>query len=80
VVQNQLGQIVRETLSQKYPTLKGLVEWLSGWRACLASVRLLRSNPSTIPPPKKKEKKREKTIATWKQVSIDPMPSKWCRQ
>jgi hypothetical protein len=28
-VQNQPGQIVRETLSQKYPSQKkGLVEWL----------------------------------------------------
>jgi hypothetical protein len=28
VVQSQLGQIVCETLSQKYLTQKGVVEWL----------------------------------------------------
>jgi hypothetical protein len=28
VVQSQPGQIIRETLSQKYLTQKGLVKWL----------------------------------------------------
>jgi hypothetical protein len=28
VVRSQPGEIVQETLSRKYPTQKGLVEWL----------------------------------------------------
>jgi hypothetical protein len=38
-VQSQLGQIVRETLSRKYPSQKGLLEWLK--------VKALSSSPST---------------------------------
>jgi hypothetical protein len=29
MVQSQPGQIIRETLSQKYPPQKGLMEWLT---------------------------------------------------
>jgi hypothetical protein len=39
VVQSQPGEIVLKTLSQKYPSQKGLVEWLK--------VKALRSRPST---------------------------------
>jgi hypothetical protein len=45
-VQSQPGQIVQETLSQKYLTQKGLVEWLK--------MKALSSSPSTT---KKKKKK-----------------------
>jgi hypothetical protein len=38
-VQSQPGEIVHETLSRKYPSHKGLVEWLK--------VKALSSNPST---------------------------------
>jgi hypothetical protein len=39
MVQNQSGQIVHKTLSQKYSSQKGLVEWLK--------VKALSSSPST---------------------------------
>uniref|UniRef100_A0A8C0XGC4 Exocyst complex component EXOC6/Sec15 N-terminal domain-containing protein n=1 Tax=Castor canadensis TaxID=51338 RepID=A0A8C0XGC4_CASCN len=39
VVRSQPLQIVCETLSQKYSTHKGLVEWLKWQGACLASVK-----------------------------------------
>jgi hypothetical protein len=38
-VRSQPGQIVQETLSQKHPSPKGLVEWLK--------VKALSSNPNT---------------------------------
>jgi hypothetical protein len=38
MVQSQPGQTVPKTLSQKYPSQKGLVEWLK--------VKALNSNPS----------------------------------
>jgi hypothetical protein len=47
MVQSQSGQIVCETLSQKYQTRKGLVEWLK--------VKDLSSSPSTA----KKKKSRK---------------------
>jgi hypothetical protein len=38
-IQSQPGQIARETASRKYPSQKGLVEWLK--------VKALSSSPST---------------------------------
>jgi hypothetical protein len=50
MVQSQPGQTVCETLPQKNPSQKGLVEWLK--------VYALSSNPSTANK-KKKKKRRE---------------------
>jgi hypothetical protein len=49
-VRSQASQIVPKTLSQKYLTQKGLVEWLMVWALC--------SSPGTTKK-KKKEKKLE---------------------
>jgi hypothetical protein len=55
MVRSQPGQIAHETLSQKYPSQKGLVEWLK--------VKSLSSNLSTAPPQKKERKKKERQDA-----------------
>jgi hypothetical protein len=48
MVQSQAGQIVHETLSQKYLTPKGLVEWLYQVVVSLSSKHeALSSNSST---------------------------------
>jgi hypothetical protein len=54
-VQSQLGQIVCENLSQKFPTQNRADEWPKWSRACLAN---LSSNPSTTTTTKKKKKKK----------------------
>jgi hypothetical protein len=51
--QSQTRQIVCETLSQKYPSQKELVEWLK--------VKALSSNPRTKT--KKKERKKKETYS-----------------
>jgi hypothetical protein len=46
-VQRHLGQIVHETLSQKYPTQKWDLMKLLKWKStCLVSAETLSSNPS----------------------------------
>jgi hypothetical protein len=49
MVRSQPGEIVRETLSQNYPSQKGLAEWLK--------VKALSSSPSTE---EKKERERDR--------------------
>jgi hypothetical protein len=50
MVRSQPRQTVLETLSQKYPSQKGLVEWLK--------VKALSSSPSA----KKKKKRKKKKV------------------
>jgi hypothetical protein len=51
-VQSQTKQIVCESLSQKYPSQKGLVEWLK--------VKALSSSP--VPHTKKKSRGKKRTV------------------
>jgi hypothetical protein len=61
-VQSQPGQIVCETLSQKYPSLKGLVEWLK--------VKALISSPITTNNKNNSKTRFKNDIDTWNTLLV----------
>jgi hypothetical protein len=62
-----MGQIVFQTLSQKYPAQKGLAQWLKWWKACLVSGDACSSNLSTA---KKQKTFRKIKFKIFPQCSI----------
>jgi hypothetical protein len=60
VVRGQPGQIVRVTLSPKFPNQKRAGEWLKWESTCIASMK-----PSSNPHTKKKKKNTSMVPGSW---------------